>query len=250
MTIKTRSAFLYDFEVLEADPNIYIDEGAGVLNIPATVGQYSAGDFITELETALNNGGTDTYSVTIDRVSRTITISSTGTFDVLPTITAVNTLTQAGFTIDALAQASHTGDSASGKVYKPQFMLQNYIPFLNDVSSVRGVVSRSPDGTTKASNFGTDRFMSTEFTFITNKSLGVIEYNANGLQDARDFMSYAITKNDMEFLEDRDAQSFTKCVLESTSGSRDGLDYKIESLEKLGLIDVFRITSLKFREKL
>jgi len=74
-----------------------------------------------------------------------------------------------------------------------------------------------------------------------------IESNANGLQDARDFMDYLITFGGLEFYEDREnLNDYVQCLQISNGADRSGQGYKIERTGKM--YTYYQIKKLTFRE--
>jgi hypothetical protein len=117
---------------------------------------------------------------------------------------------------------------------------------------VDGVKRESTSGQVEAVSFGTKKIMDANFTFITNivqRSTSPIEHDTDGYESAIDFLEYAITKGDMEWMADRDTPAtYTKVILESTPSDRDGLGFELNELYAKGLPGYYETGILKFRE--
>lgn len=260
--ITTKSKFYYG-HTIDADNN-YLDfkEGAGSeLSAVLNAGEYSLTDFVTELARALNAAGSLTYSCSLNRTTRVITISAGGAFTILgATGTHVNisVLELAGFAAsDTSSATSHAGTSGSGSVWYPQWTIQNYVSFDDNVSSVDGIVRESTSGVIEAVSYGRRYIMEGNFKFITNVRQGPmssanasmeLENDTSGVENARAFLTYAITKSPLEFIPDRsDASDFETCILESTPESSDGLAFKLKELYSINLSGYYETGILTFR---
>ena len=91
-----------------------ISEGGPELSVELLAGSYSFEEGATMIQTAFNAVGTLGYTVTTDRVNRTIEISATGTWDALiqsGTLGANQAWSQIGFgqTIDLTGATNYEG---------------------------------------------------------------------------------------------------------------------------------------------
>jgi hypothetical protein len=260
MTILTKSEFIYGFEVDATNRNLPIDEGGGELNALLNIGTYSFESFLTEVERALNEVSGQVYTITKDRQTRFVTITAdTSNFELLFSSASTATVScreLLGFdAVDTISDISHTGTNAAGKSYKPQFKLQDFVDFQDNVESSQAAVNTSASGVTEVVKFGLLEKMECNITYATDRDLrscGVssnIEYNATGVSNLRDFMSYCIGKGDLEFIPDRDdADTFTTCFLESTPESKEGVNFKLKELYAQKLIGFFETGKLIFRK--
>lgn len=261
--ITTKSKFYYGHTIDEDNNFLDFKEGAGSeLTATLDIGEYTLTDFVTELARALNAAAdTLTFTVSINRSTRIITISADGAFTILGatgTHTGNTCLTLAGFAnSDTGSATSHAGTSASGSEWKPQWTIQNYVSFDDNVSSVDGFVRESTSGVIEAISYGRRYIMEANFRFITdvpqspmssaNSSLE-LENDSSGVANARSFLTYAITKAPMEFMPDRsDVSTFEDCILESTPESPDGLAFKLKELYSLNLSGYYETGVLTFR---
>jgi acylphosphatase len=255
--ITTFGKFYYGHTVGTSNRYIDFKEGAGP-DLVATidVGEYSLTDFIDKVSVALNNAGADTYTVTVNRTTRIITITSTGSFTLLCN-TGVNSGQSAfsllGFdAVDTGSASTHSGDFATGSEWVPQYKPQDNVDFDNNQMHIDGTVKQSTDGTVEAVKFGTKKIMEANYKFITNtqqSSSSPILNDTSGVDNARAFLEYAVTKADLEFMADKDdPDTFTKCILESTSEDKDGLSFKLKEQYSQGLVGYYETGLLKFRK--
>ena len=78
--IDTYSKFYYGLEVTASNKWIDFDEGAGEINVSLDPGFYTLEQIAQAVEDKMNDSGADVYTVSVNRDTRKITISSTGTF--------------------------------------------------------------------------------------------------------------------------------------------------------------------------
>jgi hypothetical protein len=258
MSLNTRSAFYYGHIVDETNNNLSFDEGGSELIGVLNVGAYTLTDYANEVIRALNEAGADTYSVVINRATRILTISSDGTtFNILTTSgsTAGTTAwTMAGFTgADKTGSLSYAGDTGSGSAFLPQFLLQSYVSFDDNVRFNKSRVYESASGIVQSVSYGTLNFMECNVKFATNIDQGKnspIETNLTGEADLRAFLNGVIQKGNIEFIPDRDTPAtFTKCVLESTPASKQGTAFVMKELYGMGLAGYWETGKLVFRKQ-
>lgn len=254
--INTFSKFYYGIQVTSNNKWFDLDEGAGELNAEIPVGEYTLTTIAEALEDALNDVGSDTYTVTVNRSTRKITISSDGTFEVL-----ISTGTNAGSGIYSLigiddvvdigSAATCVSDSAIGSEYIPQYKLQDYISEA-DMRKLRNATrNKSASGAVEVQSFGTDRMFQFSIKFATDipqPSGGPITNNSSGVDDLRAFMQNAITQAPIEFMPDKDTVStYYKVLLESTPADSNGLGYTLQEQFGRGLVGYFETGLLTFR---
>jgi hypothetical protein len=254
MALDNFSIFYYGHEITVSNNIINFDEGGGELAATLEVGFYSLTDFAIEVQRALNDAGALTYTVSVNRTTRLITISAGSNFSLLfdtGTQAAVAPFTLLGFDEDDFTGAStYTGTLPSGSQYVPQFRLQNYSSSDDNISLIDAVVNKSANGRVQVVRFGTERFFEMAMKYLTNTAMDgqVILNNPNGLADARDFFEYAVNKAPMEFMPSISARStFYKVLLESTPESRDGVAYKLKEMVNQNIPGLYETGNLKFR---
>jgi hypothetical protein len=254
MSLTTFSVFYFGHTVTAENNKIDFKEAVPELTATLNVGTYSLTDFVSEIKRALDAAGANTYTVSVNRTTRFITISTTATFELLVSSgshAGTSAFTLMGFTgADRTGAMTYTGDSASGSAYYPQFVLQDHISTDDWQSSIMATVNKSANGEIEVVRFGTERFLQANIKYITDKQMdgNIIKNNQSGVDDAREFMQYITTKAEIEYMSDEDTPSTFQTVrLESTPDDRDGLTYKLKELYDKGLPGIFDTGPLKFR---
>jgi hypothetical protein len=254
MSIQTHSKFYYGYEVSDEAQWIDFDEGAGELSAELTIGFYSLTDFAAELERALNDAGSLTYTVTVNRTTRVLTIAASGAVELLVSsgshqgTTAYGT---AGFTGADRASATSHVSAATGTAYTTQFKLQSYVDPEDFNDATYGTVNKSASGKLEVVTFGTERFIEANIKYATNIAQGAsspIRNNATGRADLQALMRYMTSKGPLEFMPDEDVPgTFHTVILESTPDDSKGLKFKLKELYGQGLPGYFETGVLKFR---
>lgn len=251
-----RASFYYIESVTQ--DNFYLDFDEGGPEITATVpsGDYTMEQLADVIQDALNSAGTETYTVTLLRDERKYNISSTGSFSLLVssgTHNGFDIYSLIGFTGSDLGPGNtFTGNLVSGTEYLPQFPLQSYIDKEDLQSSLSVSVNKSANGKkVEVIKFGVEKFFEFEIRFITNVEQdpkSVIENNPTGLQDARLFMRFVVSKRELEFMPNRlDKATFYNLLIERTEEAKDGTGYKMQELYMKGLPGFFDSGTLKFK---
>lgn len=251
--INTRSVFYYIESV--TNENFYLDfnEGSGELSAEINSGHYTHTGLADVIAEAMNAVGTQAYTVTFNRSSRTFTISASANFSLLTTSgthAGADIFSLIGFTgADKTGANTYTG-TASGSEYKPQFKLQEYVDPEDLQKAVQASVNKSASGITETVTFGIEKFFEFNIQFITNIDQGagsVVETNLTGLNDARLFMRFIVSKRDIEFMPDRDDRDlFYTISLESTEESSEGVGYRLKELYTKNLPYYFETGKLVF----
>lgn len=239
------------------DNNFYLPfEEAGVEKIAeVSLGEYTLTSITDAIESAMNDVGDNTYTVSFDRATRFYTITSSGNFKLL--LTTGSTVGNDIFSLigfsgsDTLDDTSHTSNEKAGTVYSPQFKLQDYVPtnIFREASSAS--VTTTASGRVKVVSFGEVRFLELNIMFATSNDQGdgPIRTNLNGLSDLLDFMDFATRKRPIEFISDEnDLASFENLILESTRDSRDGVGFKLKEMWDKGLPDYYETGRMVFRK--
>jgi len=255
MAISTFSTFYYGFEITDLNKYFNFDEGGGELTAEIQIGAYTLTEMLVALKTAMDAAGANTYSPSIDRATRLVTIASTGNYSIL-----LNTGTQKGsspysllgFTsgVDTTSALTYTGISQAGSEYTPQFWLQDFVDQNDYREKIDSKVNESANGTIEVFNFGTRKFTQMSFKFITDMAQDghVIRNNPSGVSDCRAFLQEITTKNPVEFMVNLDDRNtYLKLVLGSTPSSSEGTGYKLIELVKNNLPNYYEINNLKFR---
>lgn len=259
MSITTRSSFYYGHTVTLSNFQVDFDEGSGEITADLPVGSYSLTSFAAQIAASMTDTGLLSYSATVDRATRKITISEdlSTDFDLLAssgTHTGTSALTLAGFSADKTVGFSHESDSASGKEYRPQFLLQEFVDFDDFQQASQAAVNVSASGATEVVSFGLIKMAEMSIKFASNIDQGtgnIIETNATGVADLREFLQDITGKSFFEFNPDRDAPAvFRKVILDKLSGggSKDGTGYKLQEEYGKNMPGYFSSGKLTLRE--
>lgn len=254
MSINTYSGFTYGHNITEDNNFINFSEGAGpILAAEIEIGSYSLGEFVDAVLNALNSTGSLTYTGSLDRTTRKITLSGSGIFSLYPVSgdqSEVSAFELMGFTSDLSGLDTYEGDSPSGFFYEPQYWLQQFVDFQDNIKSVSSSVNTSASGLVEAVNWGKIEMMNCNIKYATDiLNQMVIKNNANGVADLRAFMNYIINKYTIEFIPDiGNPSNFTKCILESTQESKDGTAFRLKELYAQKLAYYWETGILVFRK--
>ena len=254
MALTTRTAFIYGHTITDENEFINFSEN-GIDELAATVenGSFTLSEFVDLVASALNDVGDNTYTATIDRTTRKITISADANFDLLVTTgtqTAISAFSLIGFTTDRTGASSYEADIASGDIFEPQAPLYDYAAFENNEYSVQSKVNESSSGQIELVTYGTKQLMECNIKYITNiTGQNLVTDNPTGVADANKFMQYIRLKRPIEFLPDKNTTgSFTPCFLESTSKAPSGDSYMLRELYSEKLANYFETGKLVFRK--
>lgn len=258
MSVYNLSQFFYGITIDETNFSFSVNEGSGEINATLNAGSYSFEEAAVELERALLAAGNLLYSVSTNRLTRNLVVSANANFSILVATTSLagaNAFALLGFTgADRTGSNSYTGNAGCGSVYRPQFLLQNYVDFEDNVTTAFTTVNKSASGTVEVVNFGSEQKMECNITFVTDFNQGgsdVIENNPNAVAELRDFLRYCITKGTLEFMPNRDNPNFfIKCLFESGFGNTNGTMYKMREMYSKGLAGYFETGTIIFRRLL
>lgn len=254
MTIATHSSFIYGHTVDETNFYLNFNEGGGELRAEIAIGSYTLTRFVNEVALALNEVGTQEYTVSVDRNTLLITISAVDPFDLL--ITSGSNSAQSAFALmgftgaDLTGLNSYTGNLPSGSEYIVQFPLQRFIDFPHKKRTINTSINKSGTGVIEVVSYGRVRYMECNIKYITNIiNQGLIRNNPTGVNDYLLFIDYITQKKPLEFNYDfEDKSIYIECLLESTSDSQNGTDYTIKELYSEGLAYYFESGKLEFSE--
>ena len=256
MAITTSPVFYYVDAITQENRFLNFNEGSGELTAEINPGGYSPSELMTATANALNTVGTQVYTVSFDRDTRLVTISASSNFDLLVTsgsnvgLSAFSTL---GFTTERLGGNSYVGDVPIGDEYLPQLPLQEFRGFEDSLEGVQASINESGSGIIEVITFGNRRFMAFEIKYISDRPVSgkdsIFGNDPNAVQNARDFLTFCISKARLEFMKDKDDRStFNVILLESTPISRQGVAYELREQYSDGLIGYYETGRLRFRE--
>lgn len=255
MALTSFSKFYFGHTIDAANYYLDFDEGAGEINAKVSLSKYSFTELLTAIKTTLDANGTQTYTVTGDRFTRQITISSTGTFDLLcssGTFLGLSAWVVLGFDIssDKTGLSSYTGENPSGKEYLPQFVLQDYKDKDMKQEYIDANVNESASGRIETVSFGLRKYVSFSLKFISDRDMGGNPFRSdpNGKANVVEFLSYLTTKGKFEFMEDQgNPLVFETLILEKLKGSPKGVGYELQELTSKSLPDVYEINNIQCR---
>lgn len=253
-TIKTIPKFFYGTTVTRFNWSIDFDEGGGELQATLNVGNYSASEYIAEVQRAMRAAGSQDYIVQLDRETGLVEISADDPFDLLA-LTGSRTATGAWEMLGATAgdktgSNSYTLENHMGSVYVAQYYPKQYVKEEHSFELEDATVSTTPIGYAQVASFGDGARIPMNLTLITNltglKNPGFVE-NINGEGDFMTFIKYAMGKGRLEFMPDRDNPGeFVKCFLEATAQDRDAKKFKLQNIA----VDFYESGLLTFRKVL
>jgi hypothetical protein len=253
MSLKTYSGFIYGHDITDTNSWLDFTEGAGPeLSTEVAIGSYTLDDFVNAVLNALNGEGALDYTATINRATRKVTISASGTFGLLVTTgthTGISAFSLLGFTANKTGSSSYTSDVESGLFYEPQYKLQRFVTFEDNVEFAQTSVNTSASGLVEVVSFGQNQFMECNITYATDiTGQGAIKNNVNGVSDLRAFMNYLIRKKPIQFIPDIDTPSaYYDCLLEKTTSSSNGTGFQLYELYGRGLANYYETQTLTFR---
>lgn len=255
--INTISKFYYGYEVTSSNKYLDINEGSGEITAEIQTGSYTLEDLAQAVEDALNEIGTYSYTVTVNRSTRILTIASSGTVSLLCSTGSSVALGVAGWSnigfnaSDRTSITSATGNNAIGTVYTPQYKLQDYVSHEDNRKLRSASKNESASGKVQVQSFGTDRMFEFSIKFATDiyqPASGPITNNSSGVANLRSFMQYISQKKTFEFMPDKDTPStYFRCILESSEASGDGMGYKITEQFAKNLVGYYETGLLKVR---
>ena len=253
--INTLSVFYYGHTVTTENRSIDFDEGGAELQATLRVGDYTLTEYLAEIKRALDLAGSQIYTVSVNRVTRRITISAPSNFTLrVATGSRAGTTayTMAGFTgANRTGANSYLGNIGSGSEYRPQYPVFNYTSTEHSLVKETASVNISAVGVTQLIYFGDGSRPEMNIRLITNKTglkNSPFFENVNGVADALAFMAYLITKAKVEFMPDVDNRNvFDKLILEATRDSRNGTEFTLLNMKTP---DFFETGDLTFRKVL
>lgn len=255
-TIRTLSRFFYGTTVTSSNRAIDFDEGSGELNATLRVGSYSVTEYVAEIQRAIREAGTQAYVASLDRATQKITISAPLAFDLLVSSgsrVGTSAWTMMGYTggSDLTGLLTYTAPDIVGDRYDCQYPVFNYVSAEDNPVKENATVNETPAGIVQQVSFGDGARVEMNIRVITNKAglknVNFVE-NLSGISDARDFMTYLLTKGRVEFIPDRDTpNTFVKCYLEKTKEDSDARKFQ---LKNMGVPDFYETGILIFRKVL
>lgn len=252
--INTWSKIYFGFEVTPDNSSLSFSEGGPELIGTVRQGRYAPTLGLTRAADAMNDAGSQVYAMTMDRSSRRVTISAAAPFELL-VATGTTSMTSIfpllGFTgADRTGSNSYQGNLPSMIEYLPQFKLQAYIDPEHWKKSIDPAVKKTADGQVEVVRFGVEQLMQFNLTYVTDLPMDgrVIRNNPSGVADLVELMDWLITKTSVEFMADEDdPDTYITVLLERTTDSTTGTDFKLSELYVKNLPGFFETKVLTFR---
>lgn len=217
MTLFKRSKFYYGYAVDFSNRLLEFNDGIPRQAILRPRG-WAPTDYAAEIERAMNIASSQTYEVDFNRETRRITISGTTNFSMIASTDT--TLSLAGFPEGAEGSDSYEGE-ITGFEFVPQLPLQDYTDFGEEVERRLAVENVSASGRTEQVDYGTERFMTCNIRYVTDKKVGFLENNPNAVDELKQFLNYIILKKNVEFMPDKDSVfDFTRCIYDGRPSFR------------------------------
>lgn len=259
MNLKTYSIFYYGIEVTEFNRFIDFDDSDGSWSVEVPLGGYTLTGIARAIRRAMNSSGTSVrYLVTVNRPERKITIKTVDNSNFSLNFLSGPNLNfgiweVVGFNKqDYVGSNQYTSDISFGKVYRPQYLLQNYLDYELNRTPLNASVNISADGrTVEVVGYNKSRIFRFDLRYVTNQFTGssFIRYNPNAVQEALDFLSYCANGYPIEFMRDEnDVTDYIEAMLLSTPTSSSGIGFELLPDYDSGLPEFYKITNLVFRE--
>ena len=256
MSLTTFSLFYFGHTVTSDNNQIDFKEGAGSeLTAVLNIGDYTLTEYVVEVARAFNEAGSLTYTVSVSRSTRKITVSAGSPISLLVSTgshISSSAYGMIGFSgSDRTGASSYLGDSASGSSYTPQFILQDHKDSEQTQQAVDATVLKSASGKVQVVRFGTQKFIQARIRFSNNKvqpTNSPIRQDLSGVAHLEQFLQYIVTKAKFEYMPDEnDVNEFQSVLLESNEESRDGTGYDLRERYDLGLPGYFETSIFKLR---
>jgi hypothetical protein len=255
--IETKSIFYYGITITKDNNLIPFSEGGPEIIATVKVGSYTHSQFINEISKALNAVSLNNYVVSLDRDNRKITIAGDSNFELLCNTSLLSSNSPyllMGFDVlsDKTGSNNYQSENSSGSEYKPQYFLQSYSPFSDNVEVGSASINETAMGIVEVISYGRKYFMSCNIRFANNSQDNCddspFEYNPSGYSDLITFMNYLIDKKPIEFMANADDRSeFDSCILESSSSDSKGTKFSLKELLREGLKNHYETGIIKFR---
>jgi hypothetical protein len=254
VSLQTYSLFFFGHTVTSQNCSLDFDEGGAELQATLDHGFYTPTQYLAEVKRVLDAVGAHTYTPSLDRATRKVTVAATGNFTFRVTTgsrVGTSAFPMLGYTSNKTGAASYLADVATGSAYEPQHKLEDYVPPENNLDSVDEKVNESTAGEVEVVKFGNRRFMKCNIVWATDKSPtgnAKIKVQASAIANLRTFMEYLCTKAPVEFMPNIAAPgTFYSLRLESTRYNKAGTGYELKEYLSKKAPGYFETELLTFR---
>lgn len=248
MSMCTNSKFYYGPNICASNNKLYIDEGLGVQVISIQPGARAISRLALDIQEKLNSSLFNFYSVSLNRKTRQISITSSQVFELIMGM-GDSALTTLGFEESQLLSGSHTytGNVGAGCEYRTQFPLQDFQDFTQNGELNSPSVSETICGEVEQISFGTNHFMEFSFRYVTNKHQACdsfIRNNKCGVEQLESMLEWMLCMGSFEFIRDEsDVNRFEVIRLEAGRN----ISYELRELYARGLPEYFETRTIRFR---
>jgi len=254
---KNYPAFNYGHTITNANKYINFSEDGGVTQLTGLIdiGSYTLTKYVDLVAKAMNSVSGQEYTVTIDRVTRRLTISSVANFQLL--LASGNNISFSAYNMmgfdgvaDLTGSNTYTSTIGSGSQYVLQTPMANFSDFPRNKEKAESTVYSTPNGIVETISYGVIERMLCDFPLITDiVPQRHIRESLTGVQEFEDFIDYATCKYPLEFIyEASDPNTFAVCILDKTKSNKDGVGRRLVERIKDKLPGYYEMKGLTFRK--
>ena len=253
--ITDKALFLYGFDISLSNKYINFKNASLGNEITAVlpIGNYTCTELLFQIKKAMDLAdGVNKYTVSINRgidsgESNRVSISTNGSYLELlfnsGTNAANSVASLIGFDlIDYTGGLSYTGYKNAGIILLPDFPTYNYLS-PDSLITNDGVKNVTASGIKETLVFSQMYFFEGQWKWIANRG-GNLQ-----LTQWQSFLKYATKQFKLEFSPSiyEDSSLFYQCTLETTPADGNGLGYRLNLMNGLGLYRFYETGTLKFR---
>lgn len=258
MALSTHSKFIYGLEVTKDNMFIEWREGLTLFQEAIPPGYYSPTTLIREIYKKMNFLSSNLYDITYDPATMLFTITSSGVFDLLTNtgdyaLSGIYSTLGLNVAADYLGVTSITGINSAAKIYKTQFYLQDYVESRMHSKHFDAVVNKSTANITEFVGFGKNQTIEFTLQYITNRQGHGMSFNdclrdnVTGVEDALEFLEWAIVKGHFDFYPDENDETNFKPIINETTGTgSNGTEFILVEETGKNLPKYFKTNKLTF----
>lgn len=249
--IETKSKIIYGIEITSENRHLDFIEGSTSYSAELRPGRYTLNTIAREVATALNAAGLFSYSCSVDRATRKLTISASGRFQLI----AVNPPHSGNAAIMIGFVANKTGfnivsDNGLGKVYTPPRYLQDYEDPENNLAAISESVNESADGSVEVFSLGEKRICEFNIDYITDNAAAYdfLENTSGMIAKTRDLLTYLSKKGPIDFIPDKTSpEIFYTLIMDKNAYNAKGTGFRLFEMQGLGHIKMWETKTMTFR---
>lgn len=249
--IETKSEIIYGIEITSENRYLDFKEGATSFSAELNPGRYTLATIARAVSTALNNAGLFSYSCSIDRATRKLTISASGSFQLIAANPphSGNAANMIGFTADKTG-FNVTSDVGLGKIYTPPRYLQDYEDPENNLAAISESLNESANGTVEVFSLGEKKICEFNIDYITDNAsaYSFLENIPGMIAKTRDLLTYLSKKGPVDFLPDKTKpEEFYTLIMEKNAFNSKGTGFRLFEMSGLGHIKMWETKTMTFR---